>query len=734
MDRPFAVIGFSAFGALTLGACLGSYLPPGLCWVCLAAGLVALLAVICFYKRKLSTLSGSGVFRISAIISLSLLAAGACLFLYGSAAGEAAELTAALDGKKVQVQAQVLDFPEESWHKWYYLIRVRQASVEGEALDLPEFTARLSAWQPFACEPGDTVECEAGFYAFSGDGLYSSRNSYWADGVSLGGYLAGSGARVVPGAGLDFSSLLAYWRREIGRVFQRNLPEREAGLIRAILLGEKSGLENGDYGNFQKTGISHLVVVSGLHLSILSAFLSRLMARTKLKKWIKNLTVSLLLFGFLCLIGVPSSAMRSWLMLSLYLTADSLGQRTDGVNSLGFAVLVICLFRPFSGGDLGFALSVFSTLGILLWAGSWRKGPLRAFRRCPRLKKDLAPAAASLKLTCSAVSATLPIQLAVFGGIPILAPLANLLLVFPCTLLLHVSAIGAFLGLVPLPGLEKPFVFCGGWLAEGVLWGAEKLAGIPAAYLNLERPQCLLVLCMIFLLAGAAFLLGRKGKAAALAAVLCLCFTGWTGLSENQVTFAAAGGSSCVAVMRNGKASILGLGGFRTGAAVSILTKGNIGKVEVLCLPVWDWDAREAAAQVLDAYPVELLVLPSSAKGSAELLPVSKEVKTVFAGDGDRFTVLDGVTAEILGDMDRITVTVGETAVAVETRPSGEGECELLFTAVEDSKINCPFTVLQSDAIIEADKDQEEASLLDELPPGRWILAGDEGVWAEISP
>lgn len=731
MKRPLAVIGFSALAALTLGAGLGPDLPPGLCWVCLAGGTIALLAVIFSYNRKLSTLFGSGAFHISPAVPLALLAAGASLLLYGSAAEKIMAPAVALDGKKAQVQGVVLDHPEEAWHKWYYLVRIRRAVMGESALDLPEFTVRVSAWQPFACEPGDVLECELGFYTFSSGGVYSSQNSYWADGVSLGGYLSGGGAVVVPSESFGLWPLMARWRREIGRVFQQSLPEREAGLIRAVLLGVKSGVGDEDSGNFQKAGVSHLMVVSGLHLSILSAVIARLMARLRLKKWVGNLAVSLLLFGFLCLIGLPSSAMRSWLTLSLYLTADSLGRRTDGINSLGSAVLVICLLRPFSGGDLGFALSVFSTLGILLWADPISRGLLKPFHS-PRLKKALSPAAASLGLTCSAVLAALPIQLGVFGGISLLAPLSNLLLVFPCTLLLHLSAAGAFLGLLPLPGLEKPFVFCGGWVAKGILRCAEGLARVPAAYLSPAKPQTLLALAMTALLAGTVFLLGRKRAVSALGAALVICLTGWTSPPREQVTFAAVSGSSCVAVMKDGKASVLALGGFRTGAAVSLLTKGNISEVETLCLPVWNWDAREAAAQILNAYRVKLLVLPSSAKGSAGLLPVREGVKTVFAGDGDSFAVLDGVNAQVKGEMDRITVAAGKTAVAVESRPSGEGECGLLFTAVENSRINSPFTVLQSDAIIEVDKDRSEASLLESLPPGRWVLAGDEGLWAEI--
>ena len=125
-------------------------------------------------------------------------------------------------------------------------------------------------------------------------------------------------------------------------------------------------------------------------------------------------------------------------MYGVLLLADSTGRRSDGLNSLGLAVLAVCLGNPFAGGDLGFALSVTATLGIVLlyrpleqaFLGRRRQGLAFALWK---------PAAVSLAATAAALLGTFPVQLAVFGGFPLLLPLANFLMAAPGTALLYLA-------------------------------------------------------------------------------------------------------------------------------------------------------------------------------------------------------------------------------------------------------------------------------------------------------
>ncbi len=747
MKRPFALLGASAFGALAAAAWLGTDLPPALAPVLAGLGLCALLIWI-FGTKKLSGPPGPGAFFTAlGSFALALLTASLCLLLYENGMDKNMIPCKALDGKEARIRGTVLDYPEEAYHKAYYRIRVTWTSLNGKSLDLPEFTLRLSAGQPFACEPYDTVECTAKLYSFQEGGLYSSRNSYWADGVALGGYLSEYGTEVVtsrvdppPGR------LLAQARRWIGRSFEKQLPKEEAGLIRGMLLGEKSRVSDRAYGAFRKIGCSHLLVVSGLHMAALAAFLSLLLGRLGAKRILKNLLTACGILFFLCLIGFPPSAQRSGWMFLLYLAGDCLGREPDSLNSLGAAVFLICVGNPFSGGDLSFALSAASTLGLLLFADPFARGLeqpfklLRPFGGGKRVPRILRYAASSLGVTFSVLFTTLPIQLAVFGGISLLAPLSNLVLVFPCTLLLYISLAAVFLSALPLSALASPFLFFAGWMARAVLWAAEALAAIPAAFLDLSQPARLLALGLTAFLGALCFLLGRGRAVAAvtLAGAVLLLGCGWTLESgegrRGTVTLAAAEDSSCVVLIRDGRAAVLSLGGYWTGAAVALLSRNNVKHVETLCLPVRDQDAREAAAQVLASYGADKLVLPDSAYMGRDLALAGERSARAPLEEGGTFQALEGVVVTASSQMERLTFSVNGVPVIVETGASGEGRCDLLFTTQPDSRINSAFTVLQNDAILEENSGQPEADLLAKLPKGRYLLPGGDSFRIDLLP
>ncbi len=179
-----------------------------------------------------------------------------------------------LDGQTRTIWGQVLEYPQEQYHTYYYSIRVEglgDPAGEGTLQETDPFTLRLSASLPLSCHPGDWVECDVRFYAFDySGGLFSLRNSRLADGISLGATLVQyEGVQVVEDPVTPLWELLARLRHRLGRELDQRLPQREAGLIRAIALGDNSRLSQEDISNFRQLGVSHILVVSGLHMTAL---------------------------------------------------------------------------------------------------------------------------------------------------------------------------------------------------------------------------------------------------------------------------------------------------------------------------------------------------------------------------------------------------------------------------------------------------------------------------------
>lgn len=615
-----------------------------------------------------------------------------------------------LDGEKLQVRAQVLDYPEERYHRYYYKLRVEALGQEEGALEaVGPFTLRLSSTMPLACDPYDRVECLVTFRAFEeGGGLYSTRNARLADGFQAGAYLSQyEGIAVERDSAVSPGEMLVQLRHQVGRAMDRLLPRREAGLLRAMVLGDSGGVSEEDMSRFRQLGVSHILVVSGLHMTILAGFMQFLLCRFPIRKAVRNALTALVLVLFLALSGFQPSACRGAAMYGVLLLADSTGRRADSLNSLGLAVLLVCLFAPFSGGDLGFALSVLATLGIVVLYRPVYQA--LAGKRLAGLARRLwKPVAASLAVTAAALLGTFPVQLAVFGGLPLLTPLANLLLVFPSTLLLYASFCGAFLSLLPATApLAAPFVWAAGWLARFLLGAAGFLAQWKGTFLPLTGEVALAVVIGLLLLLMAAGLVGQDrplravlGGCMAVLAVFGGVFQGW--LTQDMVIFAApaAEESSCVVMIQDGKAAVLSLGGYRTGAVAELLQRYRVTQVEALCLPDRGPEAREAAVQVLEEYGAKQLVLPEDAYVGRDLELALGDALPVFLGGGDSVSLWEGVSAQVLPQWEGLLLSVHGVEVLVEWGPGQSRNCGLLFTNQPQTRVNAPLSVWQTDGII----------------------------------
>lgn len=708
MKRPLALLGFSAFGALVLAALLGGEAVLPAMAVCAGLGILALLGGF-YLRKKLSASSGERAF-FTRLVSLALacLTAAVCLGHYGIAWRLRVWPAQALAGRELTLRAEVLDFPEQRYHRSYYRLRTQEGN-----------TLLLSTSTPFACQPGDLVECKARCSLPNSDGgLYSTRNTRLAQGVEVFAFLTDyASVTVIPATGLTPEAFFARLRHRAARGLERLLPTDEAGLLRTLLLGERWRLSEEISGSFRAAGVSHLLAISGLHVAALAGLFAALFRRLPISRLLSRILLAALLLTFLALIGFPASAARSGLMFLLYLAAGSLGRAADGLNSLGFAVLVICLVHPFSGGDLGLALSVFATLGVLLWAR-----PLSALleRRLP------AAVASSLGMSVGAVLGTLPIQLLVFRGISLLGPLATLLLMLPCTLLLYLGVFVLAFGQAPLlaPLAQLLALLCG-WLARLCIWTARMLARLPGFFVDLSQPRALVALAAVLLLLAVAILLRREPRAVAFVLSLAILLSGWArGLESfsrrDTLAFAAAAESGCVLLLKDGRAAVLALGGYRTGAALELLRRRNVRSISLLCLPVRDGEARAAAISLLRAFPVEALALPAGCYVGGDLTAALGNAALLSWADGETRTVL-GASVTPEEGMARLRVeTCGCTAV-VERGGSGGGPCDLLFSDGSGPGCDCAFTVLQNDAIIG-------------VAGVRGITPGGSGLYADVLP
>lgn len=233
-------------------------------------------------------------------------------------------------------------------------------------------------------------------------------------------------------------------------------------LVRALLLGDRSGLPKAWVQALRRASLAHVLAVSGLHVTVLAAwawFLGSPLGRRG-RWWAVVLTLG----AYLLVLGPRPSALRATLMAGTALLALRLERPPQALNALACAAVFLVAEDPLILGDLGFRLSVAATAGIL-----WLVPALAAWLPGPRAL------AAAVATTLAAQWGTLPWMLAASGGVHPASPILNVVLA--PWLALHLGSAVVHLGLLGI-GFERPWT--GRWL-DALEWPLEALASVPAS-------------------------------------------------------------------------------------------------------------------------------------------------------------------------------------------------------------------------------------------------------------
>ena len=271
---------------------------------------------------------------------------------------------------------------------------------------------------------------------------------------------------------------------QIGRLFGEQAP-----LFQALLLGERREMDAALVAAMRLTGTAHLLTVSGLHLSILAFALSALLRRAP--GGVRFTVLLSFLAAFTALTGGAPGTVRACIMASMRELARLRGWRYEPLTALSAAALATTLLCPVLVLNASFQFSYLVVLGILLLTGR------RSGRHLPRaLHAVWRIAGVSL---CAQVSA-LPMQMRLYGYVPLLALPMNLLAGMLMPLLLILGWASVLLGMLWLPagaacarGLS---LLSGGF--EGI---SLRVAALDGAIARLPAPYALSVLLFACLLA-----------------------------------------------------------------------------------------------------------------------------------------------------------------------------------------------------------------------------------------
>ena len=215
--------------------------------------------------------------------------------------------------------------------------------------------------------PGQICSVKGHFLELSpatNEGEFSLPSYYKGEGIS--GVFQAKTIELVRGESSPFAKELFTLKQSLGKRIDALFPEETAGFLKSLFLGERSGITLSEKSLYQSAGISHILAISGLHLSLLGGFFYRLLRKTKLSSLLSSLITSFFLFSYFLFTGSSHSAFRALFMLFLRFAAIQLGKGKDLLSQLSFALLFLLWLNPLSLYSIGMQCSFFTLFVFFL--------------------------------------------------------------------------------------------------------------------------------------------------------------------------------------------------------------------------------------------------------------------------------------------------------------------------------------------------------------------------------
>jgi competence protein ComEC len=351
------------------------------------------------------------------------------------------------------------------------------------------------------------------------------------------------------------------------------LPVRLSSVAAAMAVGDRRSLGAGTVDAHRAGGISHVLVVSGLHLSLLCGGLFGLLfALTRRRRLSAALCIAFTLF-FMGFCGLSAPVVRSGVVWLLYYLGQAAGRRSDIFTSMGLAALLLAGQNPYAAADAGLLLSFSATLGAVgsepafewLWVRVARRqanpGACRWLRGIGRRSLRLAVTSACTTL------ATLPVLMYAGMGFSVFALPMNLVavpllpVIVVCGLLMALPAVPVLGWLAPAASLVN------GVALRLIEWLAELCGRVWWAWIPVGGAFALVTVLALYALALLALAVG-----------LHLALDSGT----VRVTVAGGGQNASLVAASGGRAVVLYRGGMSAGAVQRILRESRVRECVLL--------------------------------------------------------------------------------------------------------------------------------------------------------
>lgn len=444
--------------------------------------LPCLLAVICaiFYKDKKKKEVCTGLL----CIAFGILAYCGCYNLQVLPVKQ-------LEGSTAQLTATIIEEPYSVNGRYYYSIKIKEVNITNQQIATApsSFKLKLSSADDFSCNLYDDIRLQVKLKKTKASSYYyhNISDGYYTEAIVIEGSVTKLGSQTIM-----WDSFLNSIHNSIESRLSSVLNSKSSGLLMALMLGNKATMNRAIQESFRQAGLSHIVVVSGLHLSIIIGFIFNLLSLfIKEKKITASITISIILL-YVALTGFTYSVIRCAVMNIIYLCSYFVMKKPNPFNSLGFAGLLITLINPLAIGNLGLIMSFSATLGIIAVESKISSFILGKLPKAINnkglglIKRLVVYIVNCASVSLSATLFTLPVMVFVFESLSIYFLLSNLLVtaVAPVTIILGII-LTVLLYIPPLSAVAGVLAVVENYLCGFIIWVSEFVSGLPMATIGL---------------------------------------------------------------------------------------------------------------------------------------------------------------------------------------------------------------------------------------------------------
>ena len=738
MERPLAVIGFSYLAAMAAALLFAFELLPLLIIISILASLFFMIFPRVREQRILPVISLTAAFAFIWLLCFSEVYVAPAEKLYG---------------KTAIVEGQICELPFEQNGRYYYKLKTEHIYREKAVQNT---VALVSSKKKIPAEPYDTVRATVHFYSQTDDSFrfYNiSRRNY------LTGYI--DIYKSIQVNENDEKPLYYYAlriRQKMLETIDENFLDENASFVSAVLLGDKSSLSYEDMSAFRTAGISHIIVVSGFHLALISQIMMAALTVILIgRKRLASMICIVFVFLYMAIAGFNPSIVRAGVMQIMILFAQTIIMKADSLNSLGLSALIICFINPYTCMDIGFLLSFFATLGICLWSGRMYNavyyriypednpvtGHLKAKKKessgLRRIKKAVFKAVISIStVTIGALALTIPLAVLFFKTAAPYTVLSNLLTAPAVSVLICTALMTVITGMI-LPGLNTvlPFAAVTKLLSDYITGISGWICTLPFAIIKVTGeyvPVCFVVSVIIAVI----FILHKKGKVF-IRAMLCICmiiFTFCCGYLTEYIIkkdsvklfIADSGGGITLILSDYDSTDILSCGG-KTDKYQSIKQYINNlpdSDIDYLLIPDNTAETSGYAERIIDRYNVETIHvydedrlkkrMQSKIEAYENVLHSSKEqnrIELCRLSDANVHILNTNECCALYIEIYNTGILVCENGTDCSIIPEKWREADLLIDggSLKNSELLNPGRVIISDEEIQADRDRENLAV-----------------------